>query len=158
MGMRIFSFLNWKLRELLVNFNKELIFGEIGALLGAPWVAFIASKFSESPNVISTWAVIGGVIGAAIVWLITRIWDQSQGKDYGVKNLAKDLSYFTPAALTVTVLVYYPTLFFLTRNLINTDHKVIYSVIGAQITAFILFLIAMNLYRYILLKWTGKRL
>lgn len=140
----------------LVNFNKEIIFGEVGSVLGAPLFAFTFSKFTNNPGTIAFSAVVGGIIGMAIFWLYTRIIDK--GNRYSLKRLANDVKYFTPAAFIIAVIIYHPTLFFVSKSFLLENHKVLYSVIFAQIAAFLFFLAGMNIYRYFLYKIVGKKL
>ncbi|MEM4271950.1 MAG: hypothetical protein QXD13_02600 [Candidatus Pacearchaeota archaeon] len=141
-----------------VDFNKEIIFGEIGAVLGAPASSFIISRFTSSVNVISYSAVIGAIIGAAIVWIATRVYDQLKMHKLSTKKFFGDIAFLTPVAFALTLLIYYPTLFLMSKYMLLSENKVIFSVILAQLIAFALFLTAINLYRYILLKITGRRI
>jgi len=140
----------------LVNFNKEIIFGEVGSVLGAPLFAFILSRFVKEPDFISGSAVAGGIIGMAVFWLYTRITDKGEG--YSLRKLADDIKYFTPAAFIIALLFYYPTVFFVSKSFLTNHHRVLYSVIVAQIAAFLFFLLGMNIYRYFLDKIIGKKL
>jgi len=140
----------------IINFNKEIIFGELGSVLGAPLFAFIFSRFVENPDFISGSAVAGGIIGMAIFWIYTRIMDKGEG--YSLKKLADDIKYFTPAAFIIALLFYYPTVFFVSKSFLTNNHRVLYSVIVAQVAAFLFFLTGMNIYRYFLYKVIGKKL
>lgn len=141
-----------------VNFNKELIFGEIGAIVCAPLSAFIASIFTKSASIISIIAVIGAILGAAIFWIVTRVYNNRKKVNYASKGLIEDITYFTPAAFLITLLVYYPSLFFLSKYFIIGDKKVVLSVITSQLIAFFLFLLAINGYRTFLIKFFNKKL
>ncbi len=141
-----------------INFNKELIFGELGAIAGAQVFGYVSSLFSASSNVISSFATIGAIIGAAIFFLSLRIYDKFKEKDLSRKKFANDLLYFTPVAFVLTLLVYYPMLFFADRYLLNNEHHVFYATLAAQLIAFACFLILINIYRYALIKLAGKRL
>ncbi len=79
-----------------INFNKEIIFGEIGALIGTPLSSYIISKFIPSVRAIAFSAVLGGIIGGALFWLFMRSYDKKIEKKFSVKNLAEDIIYFTP--------------------------------------------------------------
>ncbi|MEK6823551.1 MAG: hypothetical protein AABY06_00815 [Nanoarchaeota archaeon] len=135
-----------------INFNKEIIFGEIGALIGAPLSAYIISEFTSNVKYIAFSAVLGGIIGGALFWLSIRSYDKKIEKKFSVKNLAEDIIYFTPIAFLVSLFIYYPILFFYSEYLINDQHKILYSVMFSQLIAFSLFLIMMNIYRYFLAK------
>lgn len=140
------------------NFNKEILFGEIGALIGAPTFGVVASHYFSNPQILSSSAVIGAIIGASLFFLSMRIYDKSKQKNFSEKSFVKDLAFFTPAAFILTTLVYYPSLFFISEYLIESQFKIVFSVILSQFVAFAFFLISINLYRYILLKLTGRKL
>lgn len=139
-----------------LNFNKEIVVGEVGALIGAPLVSFIASRFTSNLDAVSICAVIGAAIGACTSWLAMRIRDREKDRNFSAHNLASDIAYFTPAALLLTLTVYYPTLYFLSGDLLAVHRRVLSSVILSQITAFLLFLVLINVYRYFLAKFAGK--
>ena len=139
-----------------ISFNKELLFGEIGAILSAPLFAYIAFKMGYTQEAISGFAVGGAIFGAAVFWLGTRIYDKKKEKSFSGKGLASDLAYFTPVAFLLTLLVYYPTLFFLSLELLTYSGGIVSSVFLSQIIAFFLFLVAINAYRLILARFFGK--
>jgi beta-lactamase regulating signal transducer with metallopeptidase domain len=134
----------------IFDFNKEIIFGELGALISAPIAAFIASQFTKTASFISAIAVLGSLAGASLFWVAMRAIDEK--KRHELSHLASDIGYFTPAAFLTTLLFYYPTLFLLSRHLINQDYRIMSSVVLSQILAFSMFLIVINLYHYYLLK------
>lgn len=155
------------------DFNKEILFGELGALLGAPLLSFIVAGLITSPNIssfvvadnpakipsiISSFAVIGAILGAAVFWLLMRAYDEKKRKELSLKHLASDISYFTPGAFVLTLLVYYPLLFLISKHLLNQDYRVLSSVILSQFVAFSLFLISINIYRRFIWKYFGKKL
>ena len=142
----------------IINFNKEIVFGELGALISAPALSFIVSYFTNNDQIISFSAVLGALIGGSIFWLIMRIYDAELIGKVPTRSLTGDLVYFTPAALILALLVYQPTLFLFSNHLLENGDRVIFSVIGAQIIAFLLFLLVMNLYRYVIYRFTGKKL
>lgn len=144
------------MKKSLINFNKEIVFGEIGSILGAPLFAFIVSRFSKNSDLISGSAVAGGIIGMAIFWLYARIADK--GDKYSLKSLGDDVKYFTPAAFILAIIFYHPTLFFVSKSFLLNGERVLYSVIFAQFAAFLFFLFGMNIYRYFLMKIVGKKL
>jgi len=144
------------MNKLTFDFNKEILFGEVGALIGAPLSAFLISKITVSTHLVSSFAVGGAIAGASIFWLFMRIYDKEQEKRFSFRSLESDISYFTPAAFLLTVLVYYPVLFLLSKHLLTQDYKVVSSIIISQVVAFSLFLTSINVYRYILKKFYGK--
>lgn len=135
-----------------LNFNKELIFGEMGALIGAPLTSYLVSRFTSTIKFISFSAVLGGIIGGIIFWLFMRVYDKKIDKKFSIKNLAEDIIYFTPVAFLISLLMYYPILFFSSEYFLEDQHKILFSVIFAQLIAFSIFLIMMNIYRYFLAK------
>ena len=145
-----------EMKKSTINFNKEIIACEIGAFLGAPLVSFIFSHITEIKNIISASAVIGGLIGFTIFCITMRIRNQNKRGDYSIKKFTKDVAYFTPAAFILSMIVYYPTVFFLSRHLLYQNLNVFSSVVSSQVIAFVLFITAMNSYRKILSRLTGK--
>jgi hypothetical protein len=146
------------MKKHFLNFNKEILFGEIGALVLAPLSSYIASLFIDNSKIISFAAVIGALLGASVFWISMRIYHQNKIKKYKIKGLASDIAYFTPAAFLMTLLIYYPTLYFLSNYLLKEGRGIFNSIIPAQIIAFTLFLIGINLYRKILLSHFGRKL
>ena len=138
-----------------VDFNKEILFGEVGALISAPAVSYFASMITKDYNVISLSAVIGAIIGASIFWIAMRIYDKRRNK-MPLENVAKDIAYFTPAAFLISLILYYPTLFLVSHYLLVEGVRVLYSVISSQVIAFLSFLIGVNAYRYVLAYRFGK--
>ena len=138
------------------NFNKEILFGELGSILGSPLISYLASQFTSNIKIISFFAVIGAIIGASVFWLSMRVIDKKKQYEKSIANLGKDILYFTPAAFLLTLLIYYPTLYFLSYNFLNSQNKILLSVIFAQLLAFTFFLIMINIYRYFLAKYYGK--
>jgi len=143
-----------------VNFNKEIIFGEVGALIGAQITSYIVSEFTTIASTISKAAVIGSIIGASIFWVSARIYDKRKSSKTGFskKKFVEDIAYFTPVAFLLTSLIYYPSLYYLSEYLIENFGKVSIPVFFSQLGAFILLLAALNLYKYLLFKFTGKQL
>jgi uncharacterized membrane protein YeaQ/YmgE (transglycosylase-associated protein family) len=140
------------------DFNKEIVFGEIGALVSAPLTASIVSKYTSVNNIISASAVFGAILGASVFWLIMRIYDEKRNKIFSVKGLERDIVNFTPAAFLLTLLVYYPVLFLLSKHLLTEAYKLTFSVFISQLVAFSLFLISINIYRYMIRKYYGTQL
>ena len=141
-----------------IDFNKEILIGEIGALIGIPIFSYITSLFTKNSTIISSSAVVGALVGAAVFWLSMRIYDEKKRGEYSVKNIVNDVAYFTPVAFVLSMIVYQPILFFVSYYLLNQGSSVLYSVIISQIIAFIFFLVGINIYRSLLLKYFGKRL
>jgi hypothetical protein len=138
------------------EFNKELIFGEIGAIICAPVMSWIVSRFTNTPSIISATAIIGATAGSVLIWISTRMHHKQKRGDATLKSLAADIAYFTPAALLLTLLIYYPVLFFASKHFLEGAHNVFASVIFSQLAAYALFMIAINCYRFLLIR-CGKR-
>jgi hypothetical protein len=139
-------------------FNRELMFGECGALLLANPTASVVSRYTRSADVISYAAVAGTLAGGALFWLAARIYDSTRGKRLDKKVLASDIGYFTPAAIILGFLVYDPSIYLATHHLLRDGDSVVPSVFIGQAIAFLLFLICMNAYRILLLRIRGKML
>jgi hypothetical protein len=147
----IFKFGNAK------EFNRELIFSEVGAITCAPLTSWIVSQFANTPSTISASAVIGASVGAAIIWISTRMYHKQKRGDASLKSFASDMAYFTPVAFLLTLLIYNPVLFFASKTLLEDAHGLFTSVILSQLAAYSLFMISINCYRLILIYF-GKRI
>lgn len=142
----------------IFDFNKEIIFGEVGAIIGAPALGCISSQVTNSPSLISTSAVIGSVLGAALFWFSMRVYDKKRRGQLSKRGFIEDIVYFTPVAFVLALLLYYPSLFLVSKYLIKHHNAVIFSVLFSQFIAFFFFIISINLYNYFLFKLVGKRL
>ena len=147
-----------KISEGAINFNKEILFGEIGAVFAAPIFSHIFSKFSLAANVLATLTVLSVMIIASLLWLVMRIYDKSREGKIETGKFIKDLAYLTPVASALAFTIYYPTLFFLSLYFFENNYGVASSAAISQISAFVIFLLALNTYRYFLLKVVGKKL
>lgn len=145
-------------RSTAFNFNKEIIFGEFGALLVANVLATIISRVTVNSSIISASAVVGTLIGGALFWLAMRIYHRHKANILHRKEIQSDIHYFTPAAILGGLFIYDPALYFISNYLLNSEHAVTLSVITGQVIAFLLFLGFMNIYRIILLKFKLKQL
>jgi hypothetical protein len=141
-----------------LDFNREILFGECGALLMANPTAIAVSHFTSRAAVISSSAVAGTLIGGALFWLAARVYDKKKRKRFDARSLASDIGYFTPAAVLLGFLVYDPLIYFTSHRLLREGDRVEYSVIAGQGVAFALFLLCMNAYRLLLLRIRGKSL
>jgi uncharacterized membrane protein len=138
------------------KFNKEIILGEIGSLLGAYAAAWIATRLTRSSALISAALIPGTLLGGTVFWLTARISHMRERRNWSVGVLARDITYFTPVAAVLGFAVYDPAIFFASRFLLVRGAGVVLSVAGGQITAFSLFLASMNAYRLVLAR-TGMR-
>ncbi len=146
------------IKQSTLNFNREILFGECGALLLASPTSIAVSHFTKNSSVISSAAVAGTLIGGALFWLLARIYDKVREKNFNAKVIASDVGYFAPAAVILGFLVYDPSIYLTSHHLMDHGDKVGDSVIAGQCVAFVLFLLCMNLYRALLLRIRGKSL
>ena len=147
-----------KVSDEALSFNKELLFGEIGSVIGAPLASFIGSKFTSSIDAIATITVIGAAIGASLFWLGMRIYDKLKNSDVSRKKFVEDLAYLIPVASLLVFTIYYPSLYLLSHYLLENDYRAVSSAMISQVSSYVLFLLSINTYRYFLLKLTGRKL
>ena len=141
------------MKQSVFDFNKEILFGEIGALVSAPLAAYFTSLVTANTSVISSTAVLSSIVGASLFWILMRTYDEKIRKVLSVQHLATDIGYFTPAAFFFAACIYYPALFLISRHRITQDYHVVYAVIISQVVAFSLYLVAMNIYHHFLWKF-----
>lgn len=134
------------------DFNKEILLGEVGAILGAAIITAIAGHFTSSRTVIAQFAVVGSVIGGGSLFLLEKIRNKIRRKEPILKSIIKDLEFFTPAAAVIGLSVGYPTLYNVAKFLIKIGWHSYLAGALAEISAFSIFLILINLYRLILVK------
>jgi hypothetical protein len=146
-----------KLSKHFWDFNKEILFGELGTLMGIQFVNLLASSFSFPINLIPHFVVLGAIIGGSLFWLLARVYYRSKEEKYSEKKFFNDVKYFLPASTFFTFAFYYPVLFFATKHFLE-HHELEFSTILAQVIAFCAFIIGINIYRYIILKVEGKNL
>jgi hypothetical protein len=142
----------------LVDFNKQILFGEIGSVIGIPLAPLITSRFTTDPSIISFSAVLGGFLAGSVFWLLIKSQDEKGRGANSVLNLAVQIAFFSPAAFIVGLIVYQPTLFLVTRHLLTSGHLVVYSAVVSQCAAFSLFLVSINIYRIALYRIAGRRI
>jgi hypothetical protein len=145
------------LQKSTLDFNREILFGECGALLAANPTAMLVAHFTRNTSLISGSAVAGTLLGGAGFWLAARIYDRKKRKEFDTRALASDIGYFTPAAVALGFLVYDPSIYLTSHELLKGGGRVLISVLVGQVVAFGLFLACMNIYRAVLLRF-GKRL
>jgi hypothetical protein len=141
-----------------IVFNRELLFGECGALMMASPAASIVSHYTTSTRAISFAAVAGTLAGGALFWLAARIYDSTRNRHLDTKVLASDIGYFTPAAIILGFLIYDPSIYLASHHLLVGGDSVMPSVLIGQGIAFLLFVLCMNIYRILLMRICGKSL
>jgi hypothetical protein len=141
-----------------IDFNKEILFGECGALLGTQAGGYISAYLTNSVDIIASSVVFGAIVMASLFWAIMRIYDKSHRDNYSKDKFIDDVKYFTPASAFLTIFFYYPTLFLATRHFLINGRIVEFSAIVAQTIAFAIFIMGINLYRFILIKYYKKEL
>jgi hypothetical protein len=146
------------MRQSTLDFNKEILIGECGALLAANPAAYAVSRFTKNASLISWSAVAGTLVGGALFWLLARIYDKVRQRSFDARILASDIGYFTPAAVLLGFLVYDPSIYFTSHHLLKEGDRVVDSVLVGQLAAFTLFLLCMNVYRLLLLRFRVKNL
>lgn len=145
-----------KITKETINFNKEILFGEIGAIVGIQICGNIFYRLNVPSDLLSYLIVLGAIIGASLFWFAMRLYDKTKKQKYSEKSIIEDISYFAPGSFILTVIFYYPTLFFVTKYLIEKNKLIEYITTIPQIIAFILFLIAINIYRKMIIKYYNK--
>lgn len=145
--------------EKFIDFNKELFFGEIGGIIGAPLFGFLSSFIFSQSNIISAFTVLGSATGATFSWLFMRIKHEKSRGTYSLEKLTKDVSFYTPAAFLIALIFAYPTIFSVTNEMLETfmQHPLIAGAIG-ELSGFCVFLILINIYRTFLNKKFGREL
>jgi uncharacterized membrane protein YeaQ/YmgE (transglycosylase-associated protein family) len=145
----------------IINFNKQIFIGWIGALVGAQIFSHAASEIFRSSIGISFAAIVGSILGSSL-WMFSRAHDMKREGIFSFKKLLEDLLYFTPVNFLFSCIFYYPVLFFLSQSLLMDNflnHFAVFSAVFiAQVIAFGLSTIALNIYRRILFRKTGKKL
>lgn len=145
-----------KITKETINFNKEILFGEVGAIVGIQIFSRIFYRLDISVNLISYLIIIGAIIGSSVFWFVMRVYDKTRKNKYSERKIIEDISYIVPAAFILTLIFYYPTLFFVTKYLIEHNKLIDYIATFPQIIAFGLYLIAINIYRKTLIKYYNK--
>jgi|WetSurMetagenome_2_1015567.scaffolds.fasta_scaffold46691_2 hypothetical protein len=147
-----------KVSKEALDFNKEILFGEIGSLVGIQIATLLSIHFPRHSNLIPYFIVLGASVIGSLFWLLARIYYKSKKGKYSEKNFITDMEFFTPASVLFAVLFYYPALFFTSKFLLEHSKAIEFSAILSQVVAFLVFLLAINIYRYILLKVFNKKL
>jgi hypothetical protein len=147
-----------RLSKSFIDFNKQILFGEIGAVVGIQLAPLVTSCFTADPSIISLAAVLGGPLAGSVLWLMVKSHDEKRRGANSVLNLAVQIAFFSPAAFIIGLIVYQPTLFLVARHMLKSGNLVVYSVLISQFAAFAFFLVAINIYRLVLYRIAGKRI
>ena len=141
-----------------LHFNREILIGELGALIVASASSPVVGRLTHDSVVISGAAVAATMVGGSLFWLVARIYDQVSGKTFTAKSLASDVAYFTPGALVLGLIIYDPLIFLVSRRMLENGLSAVVAVAVGQVAAFAVFLGCLNLYRLVLIKFRGKAL
>jgi hypothetical protein len=145
-------------RQSTLNFNREILAGECGALVLANIAAPVCGHFTKNAAVISGVAVAATLVGGGLTWLAARIYDRKKQNTYNAQAIASDIGWFTPGAIVLGLGVYDPAIYLISHFLLVRGTAVWISVGVGQLVAFALFLLALNGYRHLLLRFRGKEL
>ena len=104
-----------------INFNKEILFGELGAIVGIQISGNLFYKLDISADLLSYLIVLGAMIGASLFWFAMRLYDKTRKQKYSEKNIIEDISYFATGSFILTAIFYYQTLFFVSKYLIEKN-------------------------------------
>ncbi len=139
----------------LKEFNKQILYGELGGFFGVQIAAIVGRSFTTNSNLISWYVLIGSFIGGTLFFLTAKINQEKKENRFSGKQLIKELSYFTPVAGTLQLLVYLPILKISTYFFLKENFFVSFAAFFSQIFAFLAFLFLLNIYREILRKKKG---
>lgn len=140
------------------DFNKEIIFGEIGALLGSALGSYLSFLISHNEKLIPIFSVVGSFLGSTTLYLSTKIYNKRKRKELSLRNLIHDLMYYTPAAAPLRIFIGYPLLYFFTRYFVKNGLGAFYSGALGEFLSFLIFLFLINMYRIILFRFFKKRI
>jgi hypothetical protein len=140
------------------DFNKEILFGEVGSLVGIQLASFLAIHFPRYQSWTPHFIVFGAMIIGSLFWILARVYYKSREEKYSEKKFFNDVKYFTPASVLFSLFFYYPTLFFAVKYFLEHNKPVEFSAILSQGIAFLIFLVSINIYRYLLFKVFNKKL
>jgi uncharacterized membrane protein YfcA len=144
-------------KKRFVEFNDEMIWGEIGSVLGSALGAYISSS-ALSENLAPAFSVAGSILGNTVLYLSAKIYHKVRRNEMSLKNLVTDLSYYAPAAVPISIFIGYPSLYFITQFFIEKGLSPLYSGAIGAIFAFLIFLVLINIYRAILFRFFRKRI
>ena len=96
-----------KLNKRVLDFNKEVLIGEIGAIVGATLFGFLGSLISRSSYFIPIATLVGSIFGGSISMLTARIRDEKKYKTFSTKKLWKDISTIFPSSEILKSTIYH---------------------------------------------------
>jgi hypothetical protein len=140
------------------DFNKEILVGEIGSLIGIQVATILSIHFPRYHNLIPYFIVLGASVIGSLFWILARVYYKSKRESYSERKFFNDVKYFAPASVLLAYLFYYPAIFFTSKYLLEHHKAIEFSAILSQLVAFLVFILAMNIYRYILIKVSVKKL
>jgi len=141
------------------DFNKEVFYGEVGAVLGAAIASAITSHFFSSSRVrIAQFTVFGSIIGGGLFFLLKKIKNKRKRGEPILRSIIRDLKYFTPAAAIITGFICYPTLYYLMKYLVKIGWQTFPAGAISELAGFCLFFCCVNFYRFSLSKLFHKNI
>jgi len=140
------------------DFNKEIISGEIGALIGSSLGAYLSLLISQNEKLVPIFTVIGSILGSTTLFLSTKIYHKKRRKELSFKNIFHDLMFYTPVAASLRIFMGYPLLYFFTQYFVRSDIGAFYSGALGEFLSFLIFLFLINIYRIILFKFFKKKI
>ena len=147
-----------KLNSRVIEFNKEIFIGEIGAIIGAVVIGFFGSLILRNGKFISFATLFGSILGSSIFWLSARMHDEKNYHRFSVGKFARDITLFTPIAFLISICFSYPTVLFMTNFVFRKDHISFLSSFVGELCGFCVFLIFINIYRVVLDHYFNKKL
>jgi hypothetical protein len=136
-----------RLSKRVWDFNKEILLSELGSIVCGTLAGIIAAVFFVDVRTISVLTVVGVSIGSSVVWLVLRIIDTKRRGVYSKKKVFRDLEYFVPGAIFISVLFVYPTIFFGTKALLEAGIGPGSSAFVGTFMGIIVYMGCMNVYR-----------
>lgn len=140
-----------------VEFNDEMIWGEVGSILGSALGAYISSS-ALNENLAPVFSVVGSIVGNTALYLSAKIYHKIRRKEMSLKNLFADLEYYVPVAAPISIFIGYPALYFTTQFFIKNGLSPFFSGAIGAVFAFLIFLVLINIYRVILFRFFKKRI
>lgn len=147
-----------KLNRRVIDFNKEIIIGEAGAIIGAVLVGFLGSLILRNGRFVSFATLFGSILGSSIFWLCARFYDEKRHSKFSVGKFARDITLFTPVAFLIAVSFSYPIILIVTNLIFQKYHIAFLSSFIGEASGFAVFLILINTYRIILEHYFNKKL